>query len=91
MKKKVLEDWTGKFNSFGQCEQFRRAEGSSLSEEEREFVMSGGVAFHKKGSRDTKVFVLDEDNNMWSVTVNNVRLAALKQKLKEAGYHLPVA
>ena len=91
MKKSFLESWTGGVNSFGQSEKFKRAQGSSLSPEQRSVVNSGGIASHGKGNRDTKVFVLDEDNNMWSVTVSNSRLAALKQKLKEAGYQLPAA
>jgi len=91
MKKKFLESWTGGMNSFGQSERFKRAEGSSLSPEQRSLVNSGGIAFHGKGSRDTKVFVVDEDRNMWSVTVRNYRLADLKQKLKEVGYLLSAA
>lgn len=96
MKKDFLENWTGGTNSFGQSEKFKRGMGSSLSDEERVFVKSGGVAFHKKGERDTKVFVLDDDKNenermVWSVTVKNSRLADLKSKLKEVGYLLPAA
>jgi hypothetical protein len=91
MKKAFLESWTGGVNSFGQSEKFKGAQGSSLSADERGVVNAGGIACHQKGSRDTKIFVEDENHGMWSVTVKNSRLAALKQKLKEAGYHLPVA
>ena len=78
-------------NSFGQCEKFQEAQGSSLSESERNVVYNGGIAFHSKGSRDTKVFLVDEDHNMWSVTVKNSHLTDLKKKLKEVGYTLPAA
>jgi hypothetical protein len=91
MKKAFLESWTGGTNSFGQCEKFKGAQGSSLSDDERGVVKTGGIAFHKKGARDTKVFVEDENHNMYSVTVKNIHLADLKLKLKEAGYLLPVA
>jgi hypothetical protein len=91
MKKKFLESWTGGTNSFGQCEKFKRAQGSSLSPEQKNVVKSGGVASHGKGNRDTKVFVEDEDHNMWSVTVQNTHLANLNSKLKEVGYLLPAA
>jgi len=91
MKKKFLENWTGGVNSFGQSEKFKGAQGSSLSENEKDVVNTGGIAFHKKGSRDTKVFVEDENHNMWSVTVKNAHLADLKSKLVEVGYLLPAA
>jgi hypothetical protein len=91
MKKKFLESWTGGTNSFGQCEKFQRAEGSSLSQRQKDVVNSGGVASHGKGSRDTKVFVEDEDHNMWSVTVKNSHLADLHSQLKGVGYLLPAA
>ena len=83
-------------NSFGQSERFKKGIGSSLSYEENVFVRAGGVAFHKKGERDTKVFVLDDNKNekersVWSVTVKNSHLADLKSKLKEVGYLLPAA
>ena len=91
MKKAFLESWTGGKNSFGESERFTRAIGSSLEDGERVAVNNGGVAFHEKGTRDTKVFLKDENQNMYSVTVKNFRLAELKQKLQEVGYHLPDA
>ena len=89
MKRNFLENWTGGVNSFGQSERFKGAQGSSLSDGERNVVNTGGIAFHKKGGRDTKVFLEDENHNMWSVTVKNTRLADLKLKLMEVGYILP--
>ena len=91
MKKNFLKAWTGGINSFGLREEWKRAQGSSLSENERSIVESGGIAFHKKGSRDTKVFAQDEDHEMWSVTVMDLHLADLKNRLKEVGYIIPTA
>ena len=91
MKTEFLKNWTGGTNSFGQCEKFKEAEGSSLSNDERAVVNDGGVALHKKGGRDTKVFVMGDNNDMWSVTVKNSHLPELKQRLKEVGYLLPPA
>ena len=91
MKKKFLENWTGGMNSFGQCEQFKRAQGSSLKPHEKSRIESGGVAFHEKGKQDTKVFVEDEDQNMWSATIRNSHLADLNSKLEGVGYLLPAA
>ena len=89
MKKVFLKTWTGGMNSFGQCEKFKEAEGSSLSDDERSLVDNGGIALHSKGNKDTKVFVEDENHQMWSVTVRNSRLGELKRKLREVGCLLP--
>ena len=92
MKKRFLEIWTGGTNSFGEYEKFKGGqEHSSLSDREKEFVLAGGVAFHTKGEKDTKVFVVDDQGEKWSVTVKNIRLHELKTKLLEVGYLLPAA
>lgn len=92
MKKNFLESWAGGTNSFGEYEKFKGGqEHSSLSDSEKKFVLAGGVAFHTKGEKDTKVFVVDDQGGKWSVTVKNFRLHELKARLLEVGYLLPVA
>lgn len=82
----------GEKNSFGECEKFRDdANGSRLSKKQKKVIKAGGVAEYKKGNDDTKVFVMDEIGNMWSIIIQNLRLDALKEALEGVGYLLPAA
>ena len=87
MKKEFLQNWRGSA-IFGQQNQWARAQGSSLEEDELMTLDAGGVVKKQKGNSLTKLFVRDEEGNMWSVIVRNVDLAVLENNLKEVGYLL---
>jgi hypothetical protein len=90
MKKDFLRSWRGS-NTYGQRNQWVQAQGSSLTETELATLDSEGIVKHAKGKSLTKIFVRDEDGNLWSVIVHNVHLTALENELKNVGYHVSVA
>jgi len=90
MKTEFLKNWRGSA-TFGQQNQWKRAQGSSLKPDEVKTVNAGGIARHPKSKTQTKVFVQDDEGNLWSVIVLNVHLAALEADLKKVGYLLAAA
>ena len=85
MKKSFLETWRG-VAIFGKQNQFAQAQGSSLTEGEVKILNEGGVVHHPKGKSLVKVFVSDEDGNLWSVIVHVIHLGALEKDLRNVGY-----
>ncbi|MBO7505112.1 hypothetical protein J6T66_03015 [bacterium] len=90
MKKSFLATWIGGINSFGMPEKFVGGKDhSSLSDEENDFVESGGIVLHKKGPRDTKIFLMDEEGTRYSAIVRDSKLKGLLKELAGVGYLLP--
>ena len=85
MKKAFLTSWRG-IAIFGKQNQFALAQGSSLTEGEVKILSEGGVIQHPKGKSLVKVFVSDEDGNLWSVIVHVIHLEALERDLRNVGY-----
>lgn len=90
MKKDFLESWRGS-NAYGQRNQWTRAQGSSLTKTELAILDAEGVVKHAKGEHQTKIFVRDEDGNLWSVIVHNVHLTVLENELRNVGYQVSAA
>ena len=87
-QEQFLRDWRGP-GDYGRPNQWSEAQGSSLSNKDKNVLKCGGVVFHQKPGSLTKVFVRDESGHLWSVIIHNVHLDALEKKLKEVGYQLP--
>jgi len=90
MKKEFLENWNGT-TADGRNKWSNKATGSSLSKKEEDALKAGIIVKKEKTEFITKIFVLDEDGHLWSVIIDNRRLAALEDALKEVGYILPPA
>ena len=103
MKKEFLESWSGprsfgltkkdeelKWKSSGK-EKSMKAFGSSLTPADKKVLNAGGVVCHKKPAPYTKVFVQDEEKQLWSLVIPNEALPALMLALKNVGYTLPAA
>ena len=90
MKENFLKNWRG-LAAFGKQNQWARAQGSSLKENEVRTLDAGGIVKHPKSKSLTKIFARDEAGNLWSVIVRNVELTALEKGLEEVGYLLPAA
>ena len=85
MKEKFLINWRGA-NTFGHQNQWAKAQGSSLSENELKVLNQGGIVRHQKNKSLTKIFVKDEKGNMWSVIVHVLHQTSLEKDLKNAGF-----
>ena len=85
MKKNFLKNWRGPV-AYGKQNQWTRAQGSSLKDNELETLDAGGIVKHPKDKNTTKIFVRDEEGNLWSVIVKNVDLTVLENDLKGVGY-----
>jgi len=87
MKKKFLENWRGSV-SYGRQNQWKRAQGSSLEDPDLKILDAGYIVKRSKDRNTTKVFVRDEERNLWSVIVNNLDLTTLENELIGVGYKL---
>ena len=90
MKENFLKNWRGPA-TFGKQNQWARAQGSSLKDGELKTLEAGGVVEKPKTKSLTKLFVRDEEGNLWSVIVCNTELTALENELKSVGYLLSAA
>jgi len=90
MKKEFLENWSGT-TADGRNKWSNKATGSSLSKKDEEALKAGIIVKKVKTKFITKIFVLDEDDRLWSVIIDNCLLDALEDDLKEVGYILPAA
>lgn len=84
-KKQFLEKWVGP-KVGAERVKWRRAEGSSLSEGERERLKKGSTIFHHKPAGDTKIFVSDESGDIYAVALGDVYIPLLKLELKAHGF-----
>ena len=92
-KKNFLDSWKGK-SMFGRKNPntWKIAEGSSLSEHEKKCLYEGQIVVHpKRSTRMSKVFVMDELNNIWSVIIPDDTVESLKRELLAVGYIMSAA
>jgi len=88
MKENFLENWRGRSLYIGDQTQWHLADGSSLTNGEKEILNKSGVVFHPKGKHLTKLFVMDESSKKWSIIVANLNLDSLKEELQNVGFQL---
>lgn len=89
-KKEFIASWRGN-DSFGsqQPNVWRKAQGSSLSQYEITCLHAGMAVMHPKRFSDmTKIFVMDEIGDIYSVIVQNKKLEELKKDLIDVGYSI---
>ncbi|MBR4634039.1 hypothetical protein IKO50_03670 [bacterium] len=91
MKEDFLKNWRGKSLCIGDQTRWQSADGSSLTDGEKEVLNKSGVVFHPKGKRLTKLFVMDENSKKWSIIVANIYLDELKEELQKRGFLLEAA
>ena len=85
-KSKFLETWRGKALAPGAQNQWGRAEGSSLTEYERNALRSGRIATHDKVTPLKKLFVMDEQDNLWSIIIKGDDLKMIVSNLCDVGF-----
>jgi hypothetical protein len=91
MKEDFLKKWRGKSLYIGDQTQWQTADGSSLTDSEKKVISNSGIVFHPKGKHLTKVFVMDENSQKWSIIVANIYLDNLKEELQKKGFLLGAA
>jgi len=91
MKKEFILSWRGNSLFSGQQSNWVQAQGSSLSDKDKQALAKGAIVEHPKTRELTKVFARDEDGNLWSVIVHNLHLTTLENQLKNVGFLLAVA
>lgn len=86
MGKNFFQDWRGDFTNPFAKNQWTKAEGSSLKNEEIKVLANGGIATHKKTCGAVKVFARDPEGGLWSIIVPTAKLSVIEKSLAEAGF-----
>ena len=86
LKSEFLESWRGNALTPGTQNQFGKAEGSSLTDRERDALSGGKIVTRDKQSFLKKLFVMDEKGNLWSIIVAKDHLAILVAALCSIGF-----
>jgi hypothetical protein len=85
-KSQFLKNWRGSALAPGAQNQWGRAEGSSLSEREKKALRSGHIVTHDKLTLLKKLFVMDEQDNLWSIIIKTDDLKMLVSNLCDVGF-----
>lgn len=88
VKKNFLSSWIGEELFGSDCpNKWKSANGSSLSEIERRNLLNGHVVIRpKKDKRLSKIFVMDELNELWALIIATDTVDDIKSQLRAVGY-----
>ncbi len=85
-KSDFLKGWRGNTVTPGAQNKWTMAEGSSLSECERNALKSGRIVSHDKITSLKKLFVMDEQGYLWSIIVKSDDVKRMVSNLSNVGF-----
>lgn len=90
VKSDFLKTWRGNAATPGAQNQWGRAQGSSLSECEKSALLSGRIVTHNKLTPFKKLFVMDEQGDLWSIIIKTDDFKRLVSNLSDVGFEAVV-
>lgn len=86
LKSEFLKNWRGSALAPGVQNQWVRAEGSSLSDCEKNALSRGRIITHDKLFPFKKIFAMDEQSNLWSIIIKDAHMTPLVSALCNVGF-----